>query len=374
MISRRGLLRVSALAAPALIFSRTVPGFDILERASASVLGGGRRAWQPFGQIKPDGIPHIDPNHPQSRGLIFDAIDTGQGFYKTLTPGHPINPPGVTGAANPLPLQSYPSGPTPYGNAMLWNGTDIAEYGAYAGVGASFTGTTDISDFDITQATCLSGHAGSVYPLPVQPAGAGYTLWVAFRATGLNGARPPWIFGRPSHAGEASPFENCGITNGDVAAGGAQANYKVYGYAGSNPSAGWDPGGPGIFITAALVCVNTSAGVSTATFVTQGLLRSTIGTGLSLDTTNYAYGQDGESQLQIGAIYHVDTGKSFNNFVGSIYGARIWNYAKPLSDLAYLHANPWCHLLAPEVEMADMAQSNPAFLFNSGYSFMLGHK
>lgn len=355
---RKFLAGAASLAAPAIIIPR---------RARAAALGVGRRLWQPRGQVKPDGIPHIDFGHPLANGLLFDAIDTGLGFYKTLTPGHPVNPPGVTGAANPQPLQTYPTAPSLYGNATLWGGTDVAEYGAYAGVGASFTSTDDFSDFDVTNASCLSGHAGSVYPLPAKPTNAGYTVWAAFMPTGLNGARPPWIFGRPSHAGEATPFENWGITNGDVAAGGAQTNYKVFGYANSNASTGWDPGGPGVWTTAAVVAKNTSSGVSTATLFTQGVSRATIGTGLSLDTTNFAYGQDGESQMMIGAIYHVDTGKSFNNFVGYIYAARFWARALPVGELAYLHQNPWSYMLAPESEMDDMASASASNVFWKGF-------
>jgi hypothetical protein len=370
LISRRSLLRAGALAAPALIFPR----------AHATVLNAQGRL-QPYrGQIKPSGAPRINWRHPIARGLKMYGFDTGLGYYTSLVPGPPFYAVtngnvqlenGLSSAALTVPTIQ-----TPWGSGCHWLGAsdDFTHRGWMVDV-------DDTTETNIIQKTnFISG----------QPAGIGFSFACGAIMMGDPVNNPGLIFGRsfiPDNQNWVWAFTQAiGGTNieclaiSGAGAGGAYTGLQTAASTqiGSTFSASLNQYHS--FAASFINNSNTDAFDSSATglFYADGAQQGSPVTGLNIPSPGF--NQSGqlaatETQIQWGQIYHVAAvGSADNAMNGCSFWGGLWNRVLSPSEARVLHLDPYCFLEPAEYELPDMAQAGSAAAFNSGYSFMLGHR
>jgi hypothetical protein len=280
-------------------------------------------------QVKPQGIPTINWNHPLTNGLLVDLFDLGYGQYINLCNGNiPQSHPSGSSPGSGLP-KNLINGSTGYGTATFWPGIVASSGFAQPGTGAL---VKLLDDHSIENANSLT----------LLPIGAGNTL-----ATGCLWAGPgtgndiaPWIFGRTGiSAGETGPPADWAFYQTGVGTG-AMGAFTL------NPSASQVQVGSnytlvsGAYTTLLMTCQNTSAspGTGTAYFSANGVANGNT-TGVSM----YAYPTNNfpEIDLQIGATYHSDTTGSQKTFLGYIYWGRVWARSLSPIDWMYLHNHPY---------------------------------
>lgn len=283
-------------------------------------------------QVKPQGIPRINWNHPMSQGLVVDLFDVGNGQYVNLCQGNEpyIMPYGSAASSGVADWLS--NGSTPYGAATLWPGLTVQANNANPGIAALIE--VNLGDLTIYHANDLATKA----------IGVGNTLSCGImRLPGNINQSYGWIFGRPGlSAGESSPFYDwCFVAGGNstvitaecLTTGDSQVQI------GSNYTC---PNNK--FVHLAATCQNSSAspGSGTGRFLTNGVLN---GTTSSISMTSYNPGSVAETDLMIGCTKHMMTGESQNVWGGYIYFGRVRTRALADLECSFEYQFPYAHYL-----------------------------
>ena len=287
-------------------------------------------------QIKPQGIPRINPNHPLAFGLVAFLFDLGSGQYINLCPGNAAfnQSDGPNSDPSGVP-QALVNGSNAYGAMTLWPGLTVQQSFSKPGVSAliQLAGGLDLS---IPNANDLASKG----------VGAGNTLACGLiRLPGTVNADQNWIFGRPGiSAGEVSPFydwcfEQSPNTNSISAQCLTTGPSAVQ--VGSNFSCP-----DNVYVGLHMVVQNTSAspGTGPGRFLANGALNGTT-SGISM--TSYNPASNAETDLMIGCNKHLQTTETVNVFNGYLpWGAVYW-YPMPDTLCDFQAKHPYSLFYAP---------------------------
>ena len=285
------------------------------------------------GQRRPAGVPHVNWRHPLAQGLMVCLLDFG-GRYIDVAGGYVVHP----------GLVSIPSVASPYGRATSWPGAsaDIGSYGFYINVGFeySFQGGPISTDRE-SQITVIGALAD-------RPAGAGFSFATACYLTD-TGYNEQYLWGCPAHAQEQTPYVNwtlqarsasdgtgvgmamfCNNNNTNFQVGSTNVPYSAFEYTSCCGTA-----------------INDTAGSATCRQYQQGVLKNSASS-VQLITSNPFAGQDPESQLMIGSVYHEGTTQAFEICQGFVYYGYLWNRCLTAAEVMLLHHEPYCFLKWPQ--------------------------
>lgn len=331
MLTRRKILG-GLIAAPAII--RPAKAFwhgnaAVLPPPMGAVIGS-EFVGPNMTQIKPQGIPRINPNHPLAFGLVAFLFDLGNGQYINLCPGNAAfnQSDGPNTDPSGVP-QALVNGSSAYGAMTLWPGLSVQQSFSKPGIAAliPLAGGFDLA---IPNANDLASKG----------VGAGNTLACGFiRLPGTVNADDNWIFGRPGiSAGEVSPFYDwCFVQGGNsniiqaqcLTTGPSQAQV------GNNFSCP-----DNTYVGLHMTCQNTSAspGTGTGRFLVNGALNGTT-SGISM--TSYNPAGNAETDLMIGCNKHLQTTETVNVVGGYIPFGAVYNYDMPDLLCDFQDKHPW---------------------------------
>lgn len=298
---------------------------------------------------QPGRLMAIDWTHPLAKDLMVYMIDLGNGVVVDLARGYNIN----SGSAV-IPNISYP-----FGGGLNWPGTGGAtlSFGKYIKVGFVLQSTGGIDEIDPESQISVASNLASL------PTGAGFTFGATFYLTD-PGYNEQFIFGRPAHGQEIAPFANWSLQARNAGDGGVGIalfynNNGTLNQCGGGATIGANnvPYTVNTLYTAAGVFKNTAAGVSTVQQYQNGVLENT-STGAVITGTNQTNELDGETQLMLGSIYHVDTTQAFQCCQGWPGIGVMWSGPKTAQEMAQWWLGSPLQILKPvEGEMPDMAQA-----------------
>lgn len=290
------------------------------------------------GQVKRQGIPRLNRAHPLAQGMQVAMLDVGGHVYD-FARGNTI----FYGLTKPARGQS------PYGTGFNWPGSGgtTLSYGCYERVGFVLDGVGGNPSVDPESQVSVFSNLGG------RGTGAGFSFASAFYLTDASFGEQ-FIFGRPSRAQEAAPFANWSLQARSAGDGGVGIAY----FYSNNGTLNQCGGGATIgsnnvsynalkYTSVATTNTNTSSGSAVCTQFQQGK-QVNQSSGVVLLGTNSSNGVDGESQLMMGSIYHVDTTQAFQCASGFVYYGYVWNRALTPEEVKELHYHPYCMFLWPE--------------------------
>lgn len=254
------------------------------------LLSGQTRLWT-RGQVKPQGVPRINWQHPLAAGLVFYGFDLGNGLILDLTTGRPMI---LGGGTQPTTVAS------PWGTAINWTPSNQVKY---------FT----------SDALIRAVSAAPPYTVA--------TACVPTDTTQSNGIP----FGRSAN-NNSSPFMNWGFQDK-----GSGTMLAVVNSAGGYTQVGSTlTYSANAFLSLALVATSSSA----AAFYANGAATGS-STGLSIQSVNSGDGVGFSGN---------NPGTTTAQWDGLVFYGAFWSRALSQSEALLLHTDPYCFLL-PESEM-----------------------